>query len=144
VGQSHAAASILTQREHLTGFVHAGELWTVGGRVWAQVNNLAAVEAYDLASDSWRASAALPTPRGGLGADVLDGRAYAMGGETTTEALDVVEVFDVSTETWSSAPAMPTRRHGHAVVAASGRLYAIAGGNVPNFGPHAVVESFRP
>jgi hypothetical protein len=67
-----------------------------------------------------------------------------MGGETTTEALDVVEVFDVSTETWSSAPAMPTRRHGHAVVAASGRLYAIAGGNVPNFGPHAIVESFLP
>ncbi len=142
--QWELGAPLPSPREHLAGFVHDDQFWTVGGREFSLSTNTNKVEVYDPKSDTWRGAPDLPTPRGGLGASVLDGKAYVIGGETPSAALDVVEVLDLASETWTPGPPVPTRRHGHAQAAVGGRIYVIGGGDEPNFAAVSIVESFAP
>ena len=104
----------------------------------------AKVEIYDPATDTWSTGPDLPTPRGGLGAAVLDGQAYVVGGETTAEALSTVEALDLATQSWTPSEALPTPRHGAGVVSTGGRVWVIGGADVPAFGAVDIVESFAP
>ena len=142
---STSAASLPTPREHTAGFVHDGELYVVAGRMFAIGSNEALVHAFDPALDAWRAVPPTMVPRGGHGVALLDGRAYAVGGETMERALDSVEVLDLADPTaWAASTPVPTRRHGHVVLAAGGRIWVIGGATVPSLGADATMESFAP
>ncbi|TMK86333.1 MAG: hypothetical protein E6G57_12475 [Actinobacteria bacterium] len=86
------------------------------------------------------------TPRGGLGAAIIDGTVYAVGGETPTGVLGTVEAFDLATgSAWVPVPSMRTPRHGVAVQSVGPSLYAIDGGRQPQAGaPSKVAEVLRP
>lgn len=135
---------IPTQREHTAGLVHDGELWVVAGRLNSLDTNQAAVEIYDPATDTWRTGPSIPTARGGHGVAVLDGIAYATGGEQPDRALDSVEALDLVTGAWSAVEPIPTPRHGHVALAAAGRIWIVGGGDRPIFAAVDVVESFAP
>lgn len=75
---------------------------------------------------AWSRKAPMPTPRAELGVAVLDGRLYAIGGESGSR-LATVEVYDPATDTWTARAPMPTARAGLAVGAANGKIYAIGG-----------------
>jgi hypothetical protein len=137
-------AAMPTVREHLASFVHEGRLYAVAGRRLSLASNLAVMESYDLATDTWRTEPSVPTPRGGHGVAVLGGSAYVIGGETPERALDTVEAFDLATRTWRQAPAIPTPRHGFVAAVLAERLWVVGGGSVPAFGGVPVVESYAP
>src|SRR5262249_28659903 len=71
---------------------------------------LSSVEAFDPASGTWSAKAAMPTPRYEVGAGVINGILYAVGGHNASTALNTVEAYDPTTNTWSTKASMPTAR----------------------------------
>lgn len=137
-------APIPTEREHLAGFVHDGELWAVGGRRLSLSTNTDVVEIYDPVADAWRDGPSLLTARGGFGGAVLDGVAYVIGGEQPDRALHEAEALDLPSGTWRAIDRVPTPRHGHAVAAANGRVYVIGGADEPIFAAVDAVESYAP
>jgi N-acetylneuraminic acid mutarotase len=71
-----------------------GELVVIGGS--HDYVSLRTVEAYDVATDSWRTLAPVPTARDGIQAVAFDGEVYVAGGGTLprgTGPTDVLEVY---------------------------------------------------
>jgi N-acetylneuraminic acid mutarotase len=119
------AAMPSTPRRELAVGVVNGVLYAVGG--W-NGSNLTTVEAYDPATNTWTAKAAMPTPRNGLAVGVVNGVLYAVGG-FNGGYLSTVEAYDPATNTWTAKAAMPNRSQGVAVGVVNGVLYAVGGFN---------------
>src|SRR5699024_5785352 len=75
----------------------------------------------------WTQGASLDARRSTLGACVLDGLIYAVGGFDGTLGLQSAEVYDPTTRTWRNIAPMSTRRSSVAVVALDGLLFAVGG-----------------
>ena len=90
----------------------------------------------------WTPRAPLPTPRYSLGAAVVDGKVYAVGG-LDSGPLATVEMYDPATDTWTPRAAMPTPRFDLGVAALDGKVYAV-GGNGPNGQRLRTVEVYDP
>jgi non-specific serine/threonine protein kinase len=103
----------------------------VGGRHLSPDKNSAALERYTPASDRWQQLPDLPTPRGGLGAAVIEGHLFAVGGERSTGVFGTVESYDIARKKWSRAASMRTPRHGITVAAMNRALYVFGGGTRP-------------
>lgn len=92
---------------------------------------VATVEAYNPATDRWKAVAPMPTARSALSAVVgSDGRIYAMGGDAQGGPpwLAVVEAYDIATNVWTTVAPMPVDRdHFTAVAMPDGRILAASG-----------------
>jgi N-acetylneuraminic acid mutarotase len=106
-------------------------LYAIGGSDQGQ-ENVAEVEAYDDASNSWTAAADLPTPRDHLVAQHSGavGYLYAIGGRRNVdfgENLDANEEYDVDTDTWAARAPLPTARSGIAAAFLDGRIYVFGG-----------------
>ena len=69
----------------------------------------------------------MPTPRGGLGTAVLQGKIYAIGGWNIEEVLNVVEAYDPVTNTWEAKKPMPVQRALFGITSLSGRIFTIGG-----------------
>jgi N-acetylneuraminic acid mutarotase len=86
--QAGLAASVLGGKIYVFG----GEYFNAGGGVFPDAWE------YDPRTDEWRAVAAMPRPRHGLGAVTLDNAIYVLGGaaragaEATSAALDRFEI----------------------------------------------------
>jgi N-acetylneuraminic acid mutarotase len=129
-------APMPTPRNHTAAGVVDGKIYVIGGRIGAAFiaasSDLANVEAYDPATDTWgRPLAKMPTARSGLDVGVYQGRIYVAGGEnqdffqhTTYHAF---EAYDPATNTWSILPPMAIGRHGVAGGVVGNRFYAISG-----------------
>lgn len=118
-----------TAREHLAVAVVEGKLYAIGGR-WKGRGNLAVLEVYDPATDTWRRLPDMPTPRGGHTAAVLNGRIHVAGGEilgVIGETFAAHEVYDPRIGTWSQAEPLPTARHGLTSATLGARWYVIGG-----------------
>ncbi len=126
-----SAASIPTPREHTAAVSDGHYVYVVGGRALSPDKNSAALERYDPNADRWQQLPDMPTARGGLGAAIVGGHLFAVGGETSTRALGAVESYDIARKAWSSAPRMRTPRHGIAVAAVGRSLYALGGAPHP-------------
>jgi Protein kinase domain/Kelch motif len=124
-------APIPTPREHLAAASDGQFIYAVGGRALSPDKNSAALERYEPGTDSWQPLPDMPTARGGLGAAIANGHLFAVGGESSTDALGEVESYSLASEDWSKAPSMRTPRHGIAVVALDRSLYALGGAARP-------------
>ena len=77
---------------------------------------------------SWKERAAMPTPRSGASAVVLDDRVYVLGGKNEAgNAISTVEIYDPETNTWTTGPAMSIPRFNAAAVV-NGNQIVVAGG----------------
>jgi len=103
--------------------------------------SLATVEEYDPKNDSWIKKADMPTPRDLFGVGVVDGKIYAIGGETMAGGggwlTSAVEEYDLKIDKWTKKANIPTIRVFASTVAANGKIYVIGGINgnlqaVPN------------
>merc|ERR1712059_138786 len=67
--------------------------------------------------------------RANLGAAIMDGRIYALGGcnYALTWFSNRVEVFDLSTGVWTDLPPMISARSALCAIAFAGELYALGG-----------------
>jgi non-specific serine/threonine protein kinase len=137
-------APIPTPREHLAAASDGQFVYAVGGRALSPDKNSAALERYDPATDSWQPLPDMPTARGGLGAAIANGHLFAVGGESSTDALGEVESYNLATQDWSKAPTMRTPRHGIVVVALDRSLYALGGAPRPGHASaRATAEALR-
>jgi N-acetylneuraminic acid mutarotase len=104
-------------------------LYAVGG--WSPDTNgfyhvVAAVEAYDPATDTWTVRAPMPTPRSDLAVAVADGILYALGGTDGT-TLATVEAYDPATDSWTTRASMPTPRLLFGAGTVKEIIYAVGG-----------------
>ena len=84
------------------------------------------------------------TPRRALGAAVLNGQVYAVGGwNGAATQLNLVEVLDPATGAWTIAPSLQVARSQHAVIAADEKLWVVGGWSAEE-GLVAAVERFSP
>jgi N-acetylneuraminic acid mutarotase len=129
-------APMPTPRNHTTAGVVNGKIYVIGGRIGAAFiaasSNLANVEAYDPATNTWSGPLAkMPTARSGLTSGVYNGKIYAAGGEwqnaVEQTAYRVFEAYDPATDSWSVLPPMALARHGVAGGVIGNRFYAISG-----------------
>jgi N-acetylneuraminic acid mutarotase len=92
-----------------------------------------AVEAQAIASQEtslgnyWTAEASMAVARSGLGAAVVDGKIYAIGGRNGDRILGINQQYDPTTNTWINKAAMPTPRYDFAVAVYGGKIYCIGG-----------------
>lgn len=135
-------AAIPDPREHVAGFVRAGEVWIVAGRDFEPAMSTTAVSIYDPVGNAWRTGPALAEVRGGHGASILpDGRAMTTGGEIAGDVHATTEILDAAGASWAFGDPLPTRRHGHVSFPLAGRLWVIGGADGPLFAAVDVVES---
>ena len=107
---------------------------------------LSSVEVLDVKKGyQWRKmSAVMPTPRSCLGAAVLNGVVYVVGGENYSFPLKTTESFDPSTGLWRTLSPTSTARSDVAVVTCGGKVYAIGGKGPGGLKCLASVEAFDP
>jgi N-acetylneuraminic acid mutarotase len=141
-------APLPTIREHLTAVGLNGKLYVIGGR-WSNVN-VATLEEYDPATNTWTGRPSMPTARSGLTSSVVNGRIHVTGGEDlfSSKTYNQHEVYDPALNAWGVFPNMPTSRHGIPSATVNGRWYVIGGGLLAGGGTYQslsnIVEVFDP
>ncbi len=121
---------IPTRRNHIIAVTIGGKIYVPGGQnnTNEEFGNLSVVEVYDPPTDTWTAAANMPTPRGHLGAAVLDGRMIVVGG-TGNSVPPVAEVasYNPATNAWTTLTPIPDGRATPIVGAINGRLIVASG-----------------
>ena len=123
------ATELPVKRVHFGVVAIGGRIVVIGGCVYKSEKDpcppIADVDEYDPAANAWRKRAALPWPRQGMSAAVIDGIVYAAGGEAKSgDAAAPLLAFDPRADKWSvkqassSATSMCFGAH-----AAGGKLY---------------------
>ena len=100
-------------------------VYAVGGT--DGTSDLATVEAYDPAANTWTTLPELPEARSDFGVAFADGRLVAVGGVSGGQVLKSVAALDLATQSWTGLPDMDTARHGMAVAGVGKTVYAIGG-----------------
>jgi N-acetylneuraminic acid mutarotase len=77
--------------------------------------------------DFWVPKSPMPTARGSLGAGVVDGKIYAVGGGSNQGLLNVNEEYNPETNTWTVKKPMPTPRDRFALSVYQNKIYCIGG-----------------
>ena len=128
---------------HLAAATYDGKIYVVGGyeytlpliHAWQGKNYLFI---YDPTSDTWVRGADMPTERGALTAQFIDGKLYAVGGNNAMSrgigsliyekiTYPINEVYDPVTDSWEQKTRMPTPRDHTASAVIDGKLYVIGG-----------------
>jgi N-acetylneuraminic acid mutarotase len=98
------------------------------GVIGALVLTLGLTSPGPAAEGIWTKKADMPTARMLLGACVVDGKVYVVGGSPAPHVgFSAVEEYDPRTDTWTRKTAMPTPRAGLGVSAVNGKIYAVGG-----------------
>jgi N-acetylneuraminic acid mutarotase len=86
---------------------------------------------YDLATHAWSKAAALPAPRGGHAAVVLEGKIHLLGGGNSVSTLADHDEYDPATDKWTKRAPLPRGKGSPAAVAFEGKIWAIGGRSGP-------------
>ena len=115
------------------GKIYAVGGWAAGGQAIVPINNL--VEVYDPAVDKWTQKREMPTRRMWLGTAVVNGKIYAIGGESEEpRILGTVEEYNPAFDVWTKKASMPTERRGLSTGAVNDKIYAVGGRRIDNLG----------
>jgi N-acetylneuraminic acid mutarotase len=87
------------------------------------------VEVYDPGTGTWEYKQDLNTPRGAPAVAAVNGKIYAIGGQTQNQGvIDSVEEFDPSTNEWTTKPSvMPHPRLNSTAAVVDGKIYVLGG-----------------
>jgi N-acetylneuraminic acid mutarotase len=128
-----ARAALPGARSHMGYTAFAGRIYAIGGQTGNDegLTTKNAVHAYDPATDTWTARAAMPKAISHISSAtfVLGGRIVVAGGETAHNrpAADVF-AYDPATDTWAALNNLPAARFS-GVAAAIGDLAYFTGGS---------------
>jgi N-acetylneuraminic acid mutarotase len=119
-------ADMPTPRGHLSANMVNGKIYVIGGGGITGLDNVAQVDVYDPAEDSWtRKSSDMPTPRRALASCVLNGLIYTISGWVGPSPA--LETYDPATDTWTRKADIPTPRAFSAASVVDGKIYVIGG-----------------
>jgi N-acetylneuraminic acid mutarotase len=117
-----------------------GKLYVVGGFLDSQWTPSNRLFIYDPLKNQWHEGKQMPTARGALTANFVNGILYAIGGQSLSSSsspsgiLTINEAYDTASNTWTTKSLMPTARHHAASGVVNGKLYVI-GGRVEGISP---------
>ncbi len=136
------AAPQRVNRRGAAAVVVGQEIWLIGG-ISARTSS-AAVDIYDVSTSTWREGPALPEPRAGHAAAVLDGRIHVFGGRSADMQRTVRDHFqlDPATLEWTEGPELPVARTEAAAAALGNEVWLIGGGaGAGFFAPFTAVDT---
>lgn len=136
-----------TPAHHLAVTALGGKIYVFGGftrppsiMAWQPTANS---WQYDPQTDSWKALAPLPRPRGSAEAVAIGGKIYVIGGACSNVKGDpgapiprgsnahivvgYVDEYDPAKDTWRPRSSMPTARNHFLAAEAGGKIYAVNG-----------------
>ncbi len=118
---------------------------TAGGGCTSPVSSKK-VEEYDPATNSWSLKENMPTARASLTISAVNGKIYAIGGDSIqcSMSLSTVEEYDPQTNSWSTKTNMHTVRTGLSSSVVNGKIYAIGGWSFSSGIALADVEEYDP
>lgn len=125
-------APLPTPRQMLGAASDGKLVYAVGGT--NGTNDLAVVEAYDPAADTWTSMPEVPGRRSDLGVACVDGRLVVVGGVSQDQVLKSVVAFDLLAKSWNGLPDLAIGRHGMAVSGVGKTVFAIGGSTGPGDG----------
>ena len=139
---SKAAAPLPVPLHHTAAASYNGKIYVVGGYTapWSPSNKLFI---YDPVQNSWQEGKSMPTARGALNVNFVNGILYAIGG-SSDRPLGSNEAYDPSSDTWTSKALMPTARHHAGSAVVDGKIFVIGGrisGSLENI---SVNEAYDP
>lgn len=129
-----SAATLKTARKSFGVATDGDRIYVIGG-VTMTGTLLADVAVLDTASQSWTSGKALPAPRAGLAAAMVDGRLHVAGGSTPLPAQIFNDHYSIGSDDhgWRKEPGLPTARHSMASASVDGKWYLIGGGAAAGF-----------
>jgi N-acetylneuraminic acid mutarotase len=139
---SKAAAPLPVPLHHTAAASYNGKIYVVGGYTapWSPSNKLFI---YDPVQNSWQEGKSMPTARGALNVNFVNGILYAIGG-SSDRPVGSNEAYDPSSDTWTSKALMPTARHHAGSAVVDGKIFVIGGrisGSLENI---SVNEAYDP
>ncbi|CAN5559352.1 hypothetical protein BH18VER1_BH18VER1_02430 [soil metagenome] len=99
---------------------------------------------------AWTTLSPMPTPRNHLGGAVLNGKIYAVGGQSGQDAAALyrrdVDAYDPTTNSWIAVASLPQVRshHNASTFAMGGRIIAVGGESAYTAGSLANVTAYDP
>jgi Bacterial Ig-like domain (group 3)/Kelch motif len=106
--------------------VPTSTIYILGGA--GRSGSLGAVQKYDPIGDTWSSGTPMSVPRSELGAVLLNGKVYAIGGVTNSGVTtNTVEIYYPITDTWKMGPPLPAGRASMAVGVRQGKIYVASG-----------------
>ena len=134
------AAPLPIPLHHTSVSSYNGKLYVAGGYTdnnWNPTNNLFI---YDPLKNKWQEGKQMPTARGALTANFINGVLFAVGGQSSSFSssssgiLATTEAYYPESDSWASKAPMPTARHHAGSAVVDGKLYVI-GGRVAGISP---------
>ena len=127
-----------TPRDRFGIAVYNNKIYCIGGDVpggYFSNDSITVVnEVYDPATDTWETKAPLPTLRREVGANVVNGKIYLIGGivpydpsPTGFSDLSLNEVYDPETDSWTTKAEMPTAEISSRSAVIDSKIYIITG-----------------
>ena len=120
-------APLPTPRQMLAAASDGKVVYALGGS--NGTSDLATVERYDPAADTWTGLPELPGRRSDFGVANAEGRLVLVGGISQGQVLKSVVALDLATQSWNGLPDLGTARHGMAVAGVGKSIYSIGGAN---------------
>jgi N-acetylneuraminic acid mutarotase len=113
-------------RTDLAAATDGQRVWVVGG--FDGLSTRGAVQVHDLATGTWSDRPALPQPRTGATAAVVNGALYVFGGaDAEGRALDRADKLSIAGGAWDAMTPMPSPRYGAQAVVINGRVHVMGG-----------------
>lgn len=133
--------------DHMMAVVVDGLLYAIGGTLEWPGPSVTEMYAYDPVKNEWSQKASLPKPQGAMGAGVVDGKIYTMGGLSGGVAVNFVFEYDPEMNEWTDLTdicPMPTARDHFIAGTINGKIHGIGGRARDLFAFRNVHEVFDP
>jgi len=107
---------------------YGDRFYVFGGSTGSFSGAVSDAAVFDPQTNAWTTLAAMPTPRGGASAEMINGLIYVIGGiGANGESLNTVEIYNPATNTWAAGPSMLEARDNAGSAVIDGTLYVMGG-----------------
>lgn len=116
---------------------------TMMGKIFSFVTSSKTVYQYDPSTNAWTQIADMNLIRNGVALATVNGKLYAIGGNSDSGNLNSIEEYNPATNTWLLKANMPTARQGACAAVIDNMIYVIGGVN-DNGTTLNTVEAYNP